>query len=87
MGEDMRVDLLRARRQAIGCTWLFLAFPGVLGIIVVATSGGSSVLGWVLVGIFLVGTAYLVSLWVRAPHMKVSQGRVRSSWFGRGRFQ
>lgn len=82
MSDDIRVDQLRARRTALGCAWLFLAVPGVFGIVVLLASGGTSVPGWVLTGLYAVGTVLLLTLFVRAGQLKVAPMESRSSWIG-----
>ncbi len=82
MGEDIRVDQLRARRTALGCAWLFLAVPGVFGVIVLLASGGTSVPGWILTGLYVAGTALLLVLFVRAGQLKVAPMESRSGWIG-----
>jgi hypothetical protein len=81
MSDDVRIDQLRARRAAIGCTWLFLAVPGILGVVLLFTSDFTSTLAWVLTGIFLIGTGYLVYMFRRANTMPVAVAESR--WFGR----
>lgn len=82
MSDDIRVDQLRARRTAIGCAWLFLAVPGVFGVVVLLASGFSSVPGWVLTVTYVLGTAVLLTLFVRAGQLKVAPMESRSSWIG-----
>jgi hypothetical protein len=45
-------------------------------------SGGSSVVGWVLTGIYVVGTGYLGFLFVRAGRLGVAPMESRSGWIG-----
>jgi cytochrome c biogenesis protein CcdA len=82
MSDDIRVDQLRARRMALGCAWLFLAVPGILGVIVLLASGGTSVVGWILAGVYVLGTAYLLTLFIRASKLAVSPMESRSGWIG-----
>lgn len=82
MSDDIRVDQLRARRTALGCAWLFLAVPGVFGVVVLIGSGGDSVPGWMLTGAYAVGTVLLLVLFVRAGQLKVAPMESRSNWIG-----
>lgn len=82
MSDDIRVDQLRARRMAIGCAWLFLAVPGVFGVVVLLASGGTSVPGWVLTGAYVLGTVLLLVLFLRASQLKVAPMESRSNWIG-----
>jgi cytochrome c biogenesis protein CcdA len=82
MGDDIRVDQLRARRTALGCAWLFLAVPGVFGVLVLLNSGGSSVPGWILTIAYVAGTVLLLTLFVRAAQLTVAPMESRSNWIG-----
>lgn len=82
MGDDMRIDLLRSRQMALGCAWLFLAMPGVFGIVLLLGTGGRSVTGWILTGLYALGTLYLGILFVRASRLSVAPMENRSGWIG-----
>ncbi len=66
----------------MGCAWLFLAVPGVFGVVVLIGSGGTSVPGWVLTVTYLLGTALLLVLFLRAGQLKVAPMESRSNWIG-----
>ncbi len=57
--------------MGVGCAWLFLAVPGVFGIVVLLSNGGRSAAGWALTSVFLVGTGYLLFLFVNADRIGV----------------
>lgn len=82
MSDDIRIDQLRSRRLAIGCAWLFLALPGVFGVIVLIASGGNSAVGWILTSTYALGTVYLLYLFVRASNLAVTPMESRSGWIG-----
>ncbi len=82
MAEDIRIEQLTARRQAIGCAWLFVAVPGVFGVVVLLASGFTSTVGWVLSVIYLVVTVYLGILFVRAGKMALAPMESRNGWIG-----
>ncbi len=85
MTEDMRANELRARRAVLGCAWLFLALPGVFGIVALIGSGFTSTVGWVLSVIYVLGTIILLTLFVLAPRMRLSERSSGKGIFGMSR--
>jgi hypothetical protein len=82
MAEDMRIEQLTARRQAIGCAWLFIAVPGIFGVVVLLASGFTSAVGWILTAIYIGATILLGTLFVRAGKMALAPMESRSGWIG-----
>jgi len=78
----MRTDLVRARRTALGCAWLFIAVPGVLGIFGLIHSGFTSLFGWLMTTFFLLATFYLGMLFIRARSLSVAEPKTRRGRYG-----
>ena len=83
VAEDFRSEVVRNRRFALGCAWLFVAVPGVFGIVVLIGSGFTSIIGWIMTSIFTLTTAVLLAAFVRARSMPVAApGSGRRGRFG-----